>query len=163
MSCHSFTNLRELFQGDLSGKLRTSGSGTCGCNNMRRNSIAVCKVKCNNTGKTRMGNTQQKFKARMQQQVQKLVKLGEKLDSHAKHFATQFRPRQTNLGEQPAASSGKATQTAQSKLLLPKTVHCVLWRELKFLNSPDQTHNFLSAPTTKPVVPVGTCHVSTGM
>jgi len=40
-----------------------------------------------------MGNTQQQFKARMQQhfnEVQKFVKLGKKLDSHAKHFATQF-------------------------------------------------------------------------
>jgi len=46
--------------------------------------IAVCKVKCNNTGKVHIGNTQQKFKARMQQhfnEVQMLVKLGEKLDS----------------------------------------------------------------------------------
>jgi len=100
MSYHRFTNLREIFQGDLSRKLtvrltsqdferlpcncRTSGNGNCGYNNMCRNSTVVYKVKCNNTGKVYIGNTQQKFKTRMQQhfnKVQKLVKLGEKLDS----------------------------------------------------------------------------------
>jgi len=109
VSHHRFTNLREVFQGDLSRKLtvgltsqdfeplpcncRTSGNGNCGYNNMCRNSTAVCKVKCNKTGKVHIGNTQQKFKNRMQQhfnEVQKLVKLGEKSDSCAKHFATQF-------------------------------------------------------------------------
>jgi len=109
MSYHRFTNVREIFQGDLSRKLtvgltsqdfeplpcncRTSGDGTCGYNNMCRNSIVVYKVKCNNTGNVCVGNTQQKFKTRMQQhfnEVQKLVKLGEKSDSYAKHFATQF-------------------------------------------------------------------------
>jgi len=101
--------LREIFQGDLSRKLnvsltsqnfeplpcncRTSGDGTCGYNNMSRNSTVVHKVKCNSTGKVHIGNTQQKFKTRMQQhfnEVQKLVKLGEKSDSYTKHFATQF-------------------------------------------------------------------------
>jgi len=60
---------------------------------MRRNSTAVHKVKFNNTGKVCTGNTQQKFKAGMQQhfnEVPKLVKLGEKSDSCAKRFATQF-------------------------------------------------------------------------
>jgi len=109
VSYHRFTNLREVFQGDLSRKLtvgltsqdfeplpcnyRTSRNGNCGYNNMCRNSTAVYKVKCNNTGKVHIGNTQQKFKNRMQQhfnEVQKLVKLGEKSDSCAKHFATQF-------------------------------------------------------------------------
>jgi len=109
VSYYRFTNLREIFQGDLSRKLtvgltsqdfeplpcncRTSGNGNCGYNNMRRNSMVVCKVKCNNTGKVHIGNTQQKFKNRMQQhfnEVQKLVKLDEKSDLHAKHFATQF-------------------------------------------------------------------------
>jgi len=109
MSYHTFTNLREIFQRDLSRKLtvgltsqdfeplpcncRTSGNRNCGYNNMCRNSTAVYKVKCNNTGKVHIGNTQQKFKNRMQQhfnEVQELVKLGEKSDSCAKHFATQF-------------------------------------------------------------------------
>jgi len=102
MSCHRFNNLGEIFQEDLSRKLtvgltfqdfellpcncRTGGNGVCGYNNMRKNSTPVCEVK------SHMGNTQQKFKARMQQhfnEVQKLVKLGEKSDLHAKHFATQ--------------------------------------------------------------------------
>jgi len=72
---------------------KTRGTGACGHNNVCRNSIVVYKVKCNNTGKVHIGNTQQKFKARMQQhfnEVQKLFKLSEKLDSCAKHFATQF-------------------------------------------------------------------------
>jgi len=109
VSCHRFTNLREIFQGDLSRKLpvgltshdvaplpcdcRSSGNGTCGHNNMCRNSTAVHKVKCNNMGKAHMGNKQQKLKATMQQhfnEVQKPVKLGKKSDSCAKHFATQF-------------------------------------------------------------------------
>jgi len=65
---------------------RTGGTGTCGYNNMGRNSMAVYKLKCNNTGKAHMGNTQQKLKARMQQhfnEVQKIVKFGEKSDSFA--------------------------------------------------------------------------------
>jgi len=77
----------------LSCNCRTRGNGACGYNNMCRNSIAVYKVKCKNTGKVCTGNTQQKFKARMQQhfnEVQKLVKRGEKSDACPKHFATQF-------------------------------------------------------------------------
>jgi len=122
MSYHRFTNLREIFQGDLSRKLtvgltsqdfeplpcncRTSGNNICGYNNMCRNSIVVYKVKCNNTGKVYIGNTQQKFKARMQQhfnEVQKLIKLGEISDSYAKHFATHsmtpIHPQPTNVEE----------------------------------------------------------------
>jgi len=76
--------------------------------NLCRNLIAVYKVKCNNTGKVHIGNTQQKFKARMQQhfnEVQKLVKLGKKLDSHCApnilqpNFMTQFHPKSTNVEE----------------------------------------------------------------
>ena len=70
-SYHRFTNLREIFQGDLSKKLtvsltsqdfkplpcnrRTGGNGACGHKNMCRNSTAVYKVKCNNTGKVHIG------------------------------------------------------------------------------------------------------------
>ena len=86
-----------------------------------------------------MGNTQQKLKARMQQhfnEVQKLVKLGKKSDSCAKHFATQFddtnRPQPSNGEEQPAASSGKAIQSVWSKLSLAKTAPCTLKKELQF-------------------------------
>mgnify|MGYP000461385916 CR=1 FL=1 len=72
---------------------RTGETGVCGYNNICRKSIVVYKVTCNNTGKIYIGNTQQKFKARMQQhfgEVKKLVTIGEKSDSYAKHFATQF-------------------------------------------------------------------------
>jgi len=81
--CHRFTDLREIFQGDLFGKLtagapsqdfeslpcncRTGGNGVCGHNNMCMNSTSVHKVKCNNTGKVHMGNTQQIFTAGMRQ------------------------------------------------------------------------------------------------
>jgi len=109
MSYHRFTNLREMFQGDLSRKLtmgvtsldfetlpcncRNRETKGCGYNNTCRNSIVVYKVTCNNTGKIYIGNAQQKFKERMQQhlgEVKKLVEIGEKSDSYAKHFATQF-------------------------------------------------------------------------
>jgi len=111
VSCHRFINLREIFQEDLSGKLTvgstsqdfepplvpcnftSGGNGACGHHDLCRNSTAVHSVKCNNTGKAHMGNTQQNSKARMQQhfnEAQKLVNLGKKLDPHTEHFATQF-------------------------------------------------------------------------
>ena len=99
----------QIFQRDLSRKLtviptsqdfeplpcncRMRGNDVCGYNKMCSNSTAVHKVKCNNTGKMCIGNTQQKFKARIQQcfnKVKKLVNRGEKSDSDAEHFATQF-------------------------------------------------------------------------
>jgi len=74
VSYHRFANLREIFQGDLSGKLTvglTSQDSSLnlyhataelaemapvgGYNNMCRNSTAVYKVKCNNTGKVHIG------------------------------------------------------------------------------------------------------------
>jgi len=109
VSNQKFVNLKEIFQGDLSVKLtvgpnfqdfehlpcncRTGGNGASGHINMCRNSAAVSKVNHNNTGNVCVRKTQQKFKAGMQQhfnEVQKLVRLDEKLDSHAKHFATPF-------------------------------------------------------------------------
>jgi GIY-YIG catalytic domain len=109
MSYHRFTNLRELFQGDLSRKLtkdviskdfenlqcncRLGAEKACGYNNCCRKSIVVYKVTCKNTSKSYIGNTQQIFKKRMQQHfndVKKLHQLGVKSDSYAKHFATQF-------------------------------------------------------------------------
>jgi len=60
MSRHKFANLGEIFQGDLSRKIkvgmsspdfepppcncRTGGNGACDHNNMGKNSTAVCKV-----------------------------------------------------------------------------------------------------------------------
>jgi GIY-YIG catalytic domain len=109
MSYHRFTNLREIFQSDLSKKLtldvgskdfdtlscncRLGSSKSCGYNNVCRKSIIVYKVECINTSKVYIGNTQQHFKRRMQQHfndVRKLHKLGEKSDSYAKHFAEQL-------------------------------------------------------------------------
>jgi len=93
MSYHRFANLREIFQGHLSRKL------TVGLTSQNRtkcyiwlpehvqkfNTAAVHKVKCNNTGKACMGNTQQKFKARMEQHFNEVQNLsnfvGEKLAS----------------------------------------------------------------------------------
>jgi GIY-YIG catalytic domain len=109
MSYHRFTNLREIFQGDLSKKLtvnvvskdfetlqcncRLGPEKICGYNNVCRKSIVVYKVVCKNTSKVYIGNTQQHFKRRMQQHfndVKKLHQLGQKSDSYAKHFANQF-------------------------------------------------------------------------
>jgi GIY-YIG catalytic domain len=109
MSYHRFTNLREIFQGDLSKNLplnfvskdfetlqcncRLGSEKKCGYNNICRKSIVVYKVICKNTSKTYIGNTQQHFKKRMQQHfndVKKLHQLGVKSDLYAKHFANQF-------------------------------------------------------------------------
>jgi len=81
-----------------------------------------------------MGTRQQKFKARMQKKSPKTC---------------QIHPQPTNVKEQLAASSGKETQSVQSKLLPPKTAPCDPRRELQFSNNPDPTNSFLSPPTTK--------------
>jgi GIY-YIG catalytic domain len=109
MSYHRFTNLREMFQGDLSKKLtadvismdfetlgcncRLGLNGKCGYNNNCRKSIVVYKIECKNTSKVYIGNTQQHFKKRMQQHfndVKKLHQHGIKSDSYAKHFSLQL-------------------------------------------------------------------------
>jgi GIY-YIG catalytic domain len=109
MSYHRFTNLREIFQGDLSRKLtidviskdfealecncRLGPEKKCGYNNMCRRSIVVYKVECKNSSKAYIGNTQQHFKRRMQQHfndTKRLHQSGEKSDSYAKHFASQL-------------------------------------------------------------------------
>jgi hypothetical protein len=109
MSYHRFTNLREIFQGDLSKKLtldivskdfetlscncRLGPNKSCGYGNICRNSIVVYKVECVNTSKVYIGNTQQYFKKRMQQHfndVKKLHSQSIKSDSYAKHFAEQL-------------------------------------------------------------------------
>jgi GIY-YIG catalytic domain len=110
MSYHRFTNLRELFQGDLTRKLtcdvesldfmqrecncKLGKDKGCGYNNVCRDSIVVYKIQCKNSGKIYIGNTQQPFKKRMQQHfndVNKLHQKGIKSDSYAKHFAEQLR------------------------------------------------------------------------
>ena len=72
-------------------------------------------------------------------------------------------PQPFNMEEQPAASSGKAIQMMQSKLVLPKTVVCVPKKDVQFWNNPDPTHNFLSTSSTKSMVNVETRFISTCM
>jgi len=164
VSCHRFTNLREIFQWDLSGKLtvcltsqcfeplphncRTWGTIACAHNNVWMNSKAV------DTEKAHMGNTVQKFKAGTQQhfnEVHKLVKLSKKPDSCATHFANQFHntnPSPTNLCGGTTCSIIWQGNPVRAKNL-QKTVPGVLKRELQFLNNPNPTHSFLSTLTMK--------------
>jgi hypothetical protein len=73
MSHHRFTNLQEIFQGELSGKLmrgvvsddfkcndcncRLGPNKGCGYNNVCQDSIVIYQVKCEVTGKVYIGNT----------------------------------------------------------------------------------------------------------
>jgi hypothetical protein len=117
MSYHRFTNLRELFQGDLTAKINAGLKSIdfeelkCNCrksakneknvciyNGKCRTSIVVYKATCEQTGKVYIGNTQQHLKKRMQQHVQdvkNLVKKDKKSDSFAAHFAPLI-PRETD-------------------------------------------------------------------
>ena len=111
MSYRRFTNLREIFQGDLAKKLmrglRSANFATlqcncqlgpnhqgCGYNGHCRKRVIVYETKCNITGKVYIGNTSRHFKRRMQEhfdQVKRLREKGIRSDSYAKHFAFQFR------------------------------------------------------------------------
>jgi len=105
---------------------------------MSRKSIAVCKVKWNNTRKACMGKTQQKLKAGMQQHfdvVQTLVLARNWIhtpNALKPKSTTQIHPQPTNAKEQLAASSGKEIHSVQSKLLPPTTASCLPKRELQF-------------------------------
>jgi len=115
-------------------------------------------------------NTQQKFKARMQNisikskslsnLVRNLIHMPNILQPNS---MTQILPQSTNVEEQLASSSDKATTSVQLKHLLPKTMPCELKRKSQFLKNPDPTHNVLSTLTTKSVVPVDADPISTGM
>jgi len=90
MSYHRFPNMRELFQGDLNAKLNVGlistdfqtlpyncrNKGACAYGGRCRTSIVVYQATCLKTGKKYLGNTQQFVKARMQQHVQDIKKLG---------------------------------------------------------------------------------------
>jgi len=99
--------------------------------------------------------------------VQRRVKLGKKLLSQAKHFANQSHD--TNLS--PANQGGgmicsivwQNNPISVVKTFPTKNIHCVPKCELQFLNNPDPTHNFLSTPTTKSVMPVNTDPISMGV
>ena len=68
--------------------------GVCAYDNICRQRIIVYEVKCKDTGKSYIGQTQQTFKDRMSGHfgdVQHLHDEGKKKsDSYAKHFAQQF-------------------------------------------------------------------------
>lgn len=122
MSYHRFNNLRELLQGDMSGKInkgivsldfqtlecnclkrKTRG---CDYNGVCRSPLVVYKVVCKNTGKIYIGNTQRFFKKRMQDHfgdTKRLHLKGEKSDTYAKHFAKQFPPTETPTPDQQRA------------------------------------------------------------
>ena len=105
MSYHRFSNLRELFQGDLNTKLNRGiiskdfENLPCNCRNKKacayggkcRSSIVVYKAICLKTNKNYIGNTQQHLKTRMQGHVQDTKKLfinNKSSDSFAAHFAS---------------------------------------------------------------------------
>ena len=108
MSYHKFSNLREMFSGDLVSKLMKGiGSldfntlpcncstylktnGICPYNSFCRHSIVVYKATCKKSKKYYIGNTQQKLKTRMTQHYNEVKDLLNKelaSDSFAKHVA----------------------------------------------------------------------------
>jgi hypothetical protein len=111
MSCHKFSNLREIFQGDLGGKIMEGAqskdfidrqcncvasskvNGQCLYGEKCRRAVVVYKATCKVCEKQHYGNTQQYLKLRINQHVGETVKLvnkGEKSDSFANHFAGHF-------------------------------------------------------------------------
>ena len=109
MSYHRFTNLREILQGDLSGKImhgiqslefmnepcncHGNKTGKCEYSDICRHRMIVYENTCSNTGKSYIGNTQQHCKKRMQQHNGKTInqlKEGMKSDSFAKHYSQQM-------------------------------------------------------------------------
>ena len=104
MSYRRHRNLREIFQGDLNGKITANVRSLdflnrpCNCRNKEkcdyggkcRSQIVVYCANCEITGKKYIGNTQQQVKTRMQQHKQDTKRrfVEEKLsDSFASHFA----------------------------------------------------------------------------
>ena len=109
MSHHRFSNLREIFQGDLEKKMmkgiesqnfrnekcncnaRSKINGQCAFDGNCRQRCVVYKATCRICKKFYIGNTQQFHKARMRQhanEVGRCVHLNEGSDTHAKHFAS---------------------------------------------------------------------------
>lgn len=107
-----FSNLRELFMGDLMVKLlkglksRDFRTRTCNCDRRTRDDngkyvyngecrtlVIVYQVKCKDCGANYIGNTQQFFKNRMKQNyedVGKFFRKGTQTDTFAKHFVGHF-------------------------------------------------------------------------
>ena len=111
MSHHKFTNLGEIFQGDLNDKIMegitsrdfmdsecncmnsTKVNGSCMCNGNCRKLMAMHKATCSMCGCFCIGNTQQHLKTRMNQHftdTKNPVNNDELSDSFAKHFASHF-------------------------------------------------------------------------
>ena len=113
MSYHEFTNLGEIFQGDLSDKLMdgmtskdsmdlncnciqsATVNGKCICGSNCRKSMVAHKATCEECGCYCVGNTQQKLKMRMRMNqhftnAKDLINNNKLSDSFAKHFASHF-------------------------------------------------------------------------
>ena len=105
MAYHRYSNLREIFNGDLTYKLNKEiisddfkklpcnckDRATIGCNynNHCRDSIVVYRVQCKASGKSYIGCTQQKLKKWMEKhytEVRNLRHKGIASDTFAKHF-----------------------------------------------------------------------------
>ena len=106
MSYHKFTNLRELFNGDIMAKInknviskdfqslecncRHNKANGCNYNDFCRDKILVYRVECNTTGKSYIGCTQQTFKKRMQDHITDVTRRRtgrNHSDTYAKHFS----------------------------------------------------------------------------
>ena len=117
MSYHKFSNLRELFQGDLNNELMegitskdfvdlkcnctwaTTMDGKCIYGGNCRKSIIIYEATCTKCGCHCIGNTQQKLKHRMNQHftdTKDLVNDEKFSDSFAKHFASHFKEDNNN-------------------------------------------------------------------
>ena len=113
MSYHRFTNLPEAFAGNLVSKLNKNvGSKdfkdlSCNCNTSSKingncifdrecqKSVVIYKATCKPTGKSYIGNIQEKFKKRIKghlNYVCNLDNLNQQSDSFARHFVTVSKP-----------------------------------------------------------------------
>ena len=111
MSYHKFSNLREIFQGDLTSKMmegiysRDYVNRPCNCNAQTLvkgvcpykgkccHKMLIYALTCNDCGKVYTGQTQDSLKERTNghcQDVKTLVERGKKSDSFASHMAEHF-------------------------------------------------------------------------
>ena len=110
MAYHRFTNLREIFQHDLSYKLdrdidsldfmnrdcncptdKDTGEQTCNYNNICRNRVVVYQATCKASGMKYIGSTHQFIKKRMQGHNNNVItcqQTGTSKTSFARHFST---------------------------------------------------------------------------
>ena len=111
MTYHKFSNVGQILQEDLTGKLMEGISSKdfefreCNCHNASktnwvyiyngdgRRSVVVYKTEWKKMDKFYIGNTQQKLKQRMSQhfsEIKNMVNADKLSDSFAKHFASLF-------------------------------------------------------------------------